>query len=367
MRRLFLRLLLASALAALPKTTFGQEVSPLIVEGPRISKTVFTNWQNIELTYIVRYMKGYEPLLDDMKPRNMFFGPLELDPEFADNLDIRNKRSSGGESYFDVVYHLRYIKEKKEELEIPGQKFSYIQLQAGKEITELSAEHFETQKFLLAYKTVLTSNADDIKDPIDFGSFSGPAWRWKVASGGVLVFGLIFSLLIFRKPVVVVHIGAAHTQGTALASQIKIEDVYRNIENGFRKIQILTTSDLAMRSELGEICNNAKLLIRLYVPHIGAGATNAEIISEMKVIQVPWVAERLTMLSLSLKAADDFLYNVDSVAGEDETLLKPALKNFWMVVQELHPYRVYLHTLWFRVKETVVGPFRRRGWWPWKF
>ncbi len=365
MRRFLVRLLLASALAALPKLTFGQEVAAFIVEGPRISRTAFTNWENIELTYIVRYMKGYEPLLDDMKPRNMVFGPLELDPEFADNIDVRNKRSSGNESYFDVVYHLRYIKEKKEELEIPGQKFSYIELQAGKERTELPAKHFETQKFLLAYRTVLTRDADDIKDPIDFGSFSGPALRWKVASGVVLFFGLIFSLLIFRKPVVVVHIGAAHMEGTVLASQIKLEDVYRNLENGVRKIQGMSASDPAIRSELGAVCNNARLLIRLYMPHIGAGATNAEIASKLKEIQVPWVAERLIALATCLKTSEDFLYHSHS---EAETVAIPILAfgNFWMVVQELHPYRVHLHTLWFRVKETVAGPFRRRGWWPWK-
>src|SRR3989344_6628559 len=65
-----------------PPDLFGQQdvLSPFRVEGPRISRTAFTNWDKIELVYTLGYYDGYEPMYEDLRPDNMHFSPLEMDP-----------------------------------------------------------------------------------------------------------------------------------------------------------------------------------------------------------------------------------------------------------------------------------------------
>src|SRR3989338_7436682 len=83
--------------------------NPVIVDQPLVLITVFTNWQEIQLTYTIRWLDGYEPLFDEAKPENMSFGEFELDPIRGHKLERRNRRKYKKENYEDLVYYLRYI------------------------------------------------------------------------------------------------------------------------------------------------------------------------------------------------------------------------------------------------------------------
>mgnify|MGYP001605672451 FL=1 len=364
MDKLFRWVLLASIFAVLSSSAFGQEVSPMIVEGPRYSKTAFNNWEKIELTYAVRYMKGYEPLIDDMKPGNMMFGVLELDPEFAEKVDIRNPRIFGNEYYFDITYHLRYISEKKEELEIPGQKFPYIRIQAGKEKTELMVEFFSTSKFYLSYQPVTTSDADDIKDNIDFGSFSKQALLWKVSGGAVFFGGILLTLIaVFSKPVLVVQMGGKSVKSTESVETEAVDPhlVSRALVEGTAKVKILLKSvdSVGLKTELGAVCNNARILFRIYAPDINPGAVYDEMTLAIQGLEPVWERERLTRLISSLKYFENFLYKPDVIDTELPTLTL-YVNELYTTATDLDPRIVSRQQLLFRWKRRLTG------WWLWK-
>ncbi|MDP3731144.1 MAG: hypothetical protein Q8R34_01470 [bacterium] len=190
MRRCFYLALLAVFLACLPRAGLAQEPSPMIVDQPRLSKTVFTNWDPIEVIFTVRYLDGYEPDMERIK--SLSFPPFELDSEVKENPKIVRKQKYREENYFDIVYSLRMIAEKKGEVVLPAQKFYYIKLEPGKPREELEVKEFETKEVQLRYDHVLTSKADDIIDRIDFGDFGWQAWFWK----GLALAGFILSALL---------------------------------------------------------------------------------------------------------------------------------------------------------------------------
>lgn len=375
MTRLFRRLLLAIVLASFPTVVFSQEeVAPLIVEGPRPSITLFTNWQKIELAYTVRYMKGYKPLLDNMKPGNMSFSPLEPDPEFADRLDVRNERQFGDEFYFDVVYHLRHIGEKKGELEIPGQKFPYILPQAGKEDAELRVENFPTKPFLLNYGTVLTSDADDIKDNIDFGSFSKQALVWKVSGGIVFFAGSLLTLIaVFSRPKLVVPVAgeASGAAGAGAGSSVVNPDaVYKALWDGATSLKLLLDPKDRdrLKTELGAVCNNSRTLLRLYAPNINPGDVCDEMFSAVRKLEFVWERERLVRLVSGLRDFENILYGFDFGVGTQ--LSASTIAEFGDVIRDLDPRNVAKKQRMYRWKNKLSKPFghlRFKKWrLPWK-
>lgn len=190
MRKCFYLALLAIFLAYLPSDLSAQEPSPLVVDQPRLSKTVFINWEPIEVIFTVRYMDGYEP--DENRIKNLSFSPFELDLEVDENPRIVRRQKYRQENYFDVVYSLRLIGEKKGEVVLPAQKFAYVKLETGKPREEWEVKEFETKAIKLRYDNVLTSEADDIIDRIDFGDFGWRVWFWK----GLALAGFVFSVLV---------------------------------------------------------------------------------------------------------------------------------------------------------------------------
>ncbi len=197
MRKCFYLALLAVFLACLPRGLLAQEPSPMVVDPPRLSKTVFTNWEPVEVIFTVRYLDGYEPDYEQLK--NLSFAPFELEEQNGDNPKIVRRQKYKAENYFDAVYSLRLIGEKKGEVVLPAQKFFYIKLEPGKSREELEVKEFETEAIKLRYDSVLTAGADDIIDRIDFGDFSYQVYFWKgLALGGFLLSMTVCWWVIFR-------------------------------------------------------------------------------------------------------------------------------------------------------------------------
>lgn len=365
-RKLFEGLILAIALAATPPTTFGQEVSPFIVEGPAISRTSFTNWERIELTYTVRYLNGYKPALESMKTGSMNFGVLEPDPAFGDELEVRNQRSLGEEHYFDIVYHLRYIAEKKDEIIIPGQKFPYLQLSAGKNEAELIAKYFVTAEFKLAYRTVLTSDADDIKDQIDFGSFTASAWHWKLSAGIVLVGGLFLAaVLVFRKPVLVMaEEGAA--SGEDVTSPVAATDpleLLRLLEEKVAKAKEQIRGEnpdwAGIRSALGAICDDLRAILLVMVPGVSSGTINGDVAVAAAKMQPIWIGQHLFSLTTTLKELEKFLYQSDNPSAGNDSGVSIFLDSAMEAAHDLRPWKIYWHQFWFGMKQRLSRLWRK--------
>src|SRR3989338_772061 len=107
MRKRQIFMLLIAIWLAIIIPAMGQEEMPVIVDPPRVSMTVFTNWQEIKLTYTIRWLDGYELLYEMSEPENMSFGEFELDPIKGHELERQNRRRYKKENYEDLVYYLR--------------------------------------------------------------------------------------------------------------------------------------------------------------------------------------------------------------------------------------------------------------------
>ena len=199
LKRLNSELLIAVWLAmTIPVMAQEQE---MIVTLSDVSTRVFTTWQEVRLVYTLHWLDGFEPQLDLAKLENMSFGSLEPDPTKKKNMEITNQRRHGKENYVDLVYSFRHIGEKKGDIIIPEQVFHYIKLQEGKSRDGQAVLQVKAPGILLDYRSVLTKDADDIMDRIDFGSFQRISFLWKI--GAVCGFLLTFSaalLLIFKSP-----------------------------------------------------------------------------------------------------------------------------------------------------------------------
>lgn len=336
MGRAIRRFLFALVIFA-PAHLFGQEVfSPLIVEGPQISRTAFFNWEKIELTYTVRWMDGYEPVLNDLRPQAMSFGILELDPDMAEVSDIRNEREFGNENFFDIVYHLRYMGEKKGELIIPGQKFNYKRVQSGDD----QVQSFSTPEFTLSYYPVIPKNADDIKEEWDPGSYQELAMYWKLSAAAIFLFGILGSfVLVFFRPVPV-----------ALAEKKEALAVAKATERILEPASVLhRLRDNIFKGNIGAVCNGLGDLIRAYVPAVGPGMTSKDMVGPITDIPHVWERVRLLRIHQELCGIEDFLFG-----GEDAVY---SLKNLYATLQELSPVSVYWRRRLFILKQKLAKPF----------
>lgn len=365
MHRAVLRFLLLALVTAMPAGSAGQELSPLIVEGPQYSRTAFANWEKIELTYTVRYLAGYEPVLNDFRPQALDFGPMQLDPEFSGVLDIRNERTLGKESYFDVVYHLRYIGEKKGELTIPILRFAYMRTQSGPS----SIQHFLLPEFKLAYHSVLTTDADDIKDHINFGSYQRTALLWKSAAGVTLALGILGALLlVFFRPVPAALESAetkAESAATVAQSAVYLPALVRELVSGITglKAGILNKeSDPGeIQTGLGAVCNGLKDLLRAYVPDIGPGATSSDMASVISVIPHKWEQERFYQVQRMLVKMEDILFRYPDEFRAGILDLAPDLDKLQPAILDLSPWRMYWRRKLFRLKRSAAGRLSRAG------
>lgn len=204
-KRVSLLFLIMLSLMGSVETLSAQEAFPVLVMSARSSVTVFTNWQLIELTYTIGYLDGYALLYDGprgISPQSMSFG-LELDPDLGVKLIRRHQRRYKNENYVDLVYYVRHIGEQKGDIVIPEQIFYYYKEEPGQ--PREGQEVYETKSLpiRLRYDSVLTKDANDIMDRIDFGSFERQEQLWKRLALGLILTMLFALFWLFRKPVLV--------------------------------------------------------------------------------------------------------------------------------------------------------------------
>lgn len=323
-RQMFM--LLIAIWLAIISTACRQEIqpvlsveNPVIVDLPWVSRTVFTNWVEIEVVYTVRWLDGYKPLFDQVKPENMSFNPFELDPISGQKLELRDRRKYKKENYQDIIYHLKHIGEKKGDVIISEQVFYYVKEEPGKSLENLETKEFKAPGFLLRYDSVLTNGADDIMDRVDFGSFKRQEYFWKGLSGGLaLVFGVVLFLL-FRRPVVVA--GKISKTKTVFAGQVINEQKERLTP----KYALVFLSDKLFRLQLGfagnpnnlklhyetrvAICNELRQFFLSFVPCLMEGEfTFREIRDKISLISEKRKRELLVVITKRLEAYEKILY-----------------------------------------------------------
>jgi len=326
------------AVVLIPVKSSQETVMPVIVSGPVFSATEFTNWEVIDLTYTFRYMDGYEPVWNELMPHEMNFGVLELDPQFSEKLDTRNKgRRFQKENYFDIVYHLRYMDANKDELIIPSQRFAYRKVQAGDD----KVEYFTTKEFILAYRTVLTSDADDIIEHYDQGSFQKLATTWKTVTLVVIpVLALGSLLLIFWTPVTVPLLRGA--DGQVISS---ISPKVLNLDSLITEL----LHNLAKRN-LGPVCDGLTDLIRAYVPAVKIGTFSKEMIAPITAVPHEWERERLLRVNKSIRDIEDYLFaEMKSPA--------PSLEGLAVTLEELRPAVIYRRRHMFNLRNRPANFF----------
>ena len=334
-RRLSVFLLIVAVCGCRINSSSSQdEILAVRVEGPRISRTAFTNWETIELTYNVGYMDGYEPVWDDLKPGAMSFGVLELDPDFSKESDIRNKRKFGKENYFDIVYHLRYMADEKKELTIPGQRFSYRQIQSGNS----EVRYDTTKEFKLVYNTVLTSDADDIKEEYDQGYYRNKAVGRKILGAVVVLLGLIGGFVILFSRLVPMALPKTSGDQKVPEAPFKVSDLTSVLAS-------LRINIVEKNMEL--VCNGLHDVIRLYVPEIGPGVFSKDMTAFILVVPHEWERERLLRLGHTVQIIEDYLYS-------DRKGPEPDLTNLAATLEELRPDTVYKRRHVFNLKHRLM-------------
>lgn len=308
-----------------PPDLFGQQdvLSPFRVEGPRISRTAFTNWEKIELTFTLGYYDGYEPMYEDLRPNNMTFSPLEMDPNYSLNkqnkLDRRNERTFQKEHFIDVIYHLRYANEKKGDLEIVPSPFSYRKLEVGKEKGDTEVKQFKIPKFLLKYGSVLTPDPNlDIKDKTDFGSFLGQAraWHWG-AIGLFLLFGCPTLYFMFRRPVYNFAVSDPISSGSAGQPVIELHDCLVLLSSAGQRLGEITVDPYDFYNRAVDMHNASRRVLETYVPGVTDASTVSQIEEHLKSITFPWLHQQLSGVYNVFQACENYLYQVD-LKGDTE-------------------------------------------------
>jgi len=271
----------------------------------------------------------------------MNFGILEFDPEFAEEVDIKNERKFEKENYFDITYHLRYMSEKKGEIVVPGQKFAYRDLLAS----ESAVQYFPTQEFILAYNTVLTKDAEEIKEEFDLGSYQNKAMFWKVSAGIIILIGIIGSFaLVFFRPV-----PAPLAASAAGASVPQIADAIIDLT---KVISGLETN--IAKGNIGAVCNGLSDVIRAYAPSINPGMTSKDMTTSVLAIPHEWERNRLLRVHAALCDIEDDLF----IGGDDiNDKVKYHMSYLVATVRELRPWSVYWHRHLFNLKGKLARPF----------
>ncbi len=302
MRKRFCLALLAVFLAYLPERVLAQDEYPVIVSAPQVSVSVFTNWQLIKLTYTIGYLDGYQPNFEEARPENMSFG-LEIDQEKGSQLLRLNKRRYKNENYEDLVYYVRHIGEKKGEITIPEQIFRYIKEEPGQSAEGQLVHEAKAPATVLRYDSVLTKEANDIMDVIDFGSFQKQEKIWRVAYLGLVVLSGLVIFFIFYRPAVArkMTVRPKNTSGKVLESNpeklsalLLPKQALQKFIQDFQSRQTLVVSLPAISTEIrptldqeerARLANGLKELLGIYIPTILDSDTPEEI--SLKIKDVP--------------------------------------------------------------------------------
>lgn len=331
--------------ALLARSLLAQE-SPFIVGPPRLSVKTFTNWQLVKLTYTVSYLNDYDFLEEEAKPENMSFGPLELDPVLGRKQIIENRRFVGKQISLDLIYYLRHVGEKKGELIIPEQAFRYIKLMPGKSKKGQEVLEVKSEPIALRYDSVLTKDADDIMDEIDFGSFQQKTRLWKYgAVAGFLVSLAGALVLIFKNP----FRRKRHDETAESGQEAVLEEerrlapqealkLFNKHLDGIR-LSVLDNQD-DQSGPRAKLCNELRDLLSAYAPQLLPSDTNEEIKVKIVAMGSGKASETLGYLANWLEHNDDILYGLKAGGNID-----PDISNVKNIARNLKWYKIKLFNL----------------------
>lgn len=305
----------------------AQEEMPVIVDPLRVSMTVFTNWQEIQLTYTIRWLDGYKPLFEMAEPEDMSFGDhFELDPVKGQKLIKINERKYKKENYADLIYYLRYIDEKKGDVLISEQTFHYIKQEPGKSDEGAEAKEFKVPGIMLRYDSVLTKDADDIIDRVDFGSFKRQENILNGLMGGlILIFGAAI-FFMFRKPAIRALSKTSEIKAVSAGQAIdeqeeRLRPKYALIFLGNKLFRLQAglagnPDSQKLRETKVVICNELRRFFLSYIPNLAGGEfTHEEIRGRISQIPEKRKRELLVILTGWLEFQENILYHEKPSGG----------------------------------------------------
>lgn len=336
----------------------AQDEYPVIVHQPTVSVTVFTDWQLIKVTYTVDYLEGYKLLLREAEPDNMAFGLFEPDPVLGRKLIVRNQRQREQPEYdnsktkpkpktayyMDLVYYLRHVGEKKGDILIPEQIFSYIKEAPGKSDELIEQKKIKAPGALLRYDSVLTKDADDIIDRIDFSSFKKREilWKYWITGGGFVVTWLAALFLLFKGPsmkkLALKNLKMASRNSKILPDPETQPEILEAFLQKISRLKPQTGNwqEWDSRSARASFCDELRAMLLAFVPGALASDTQSELKIRIAAIEDGKPKETLITLANWLEHEDGILYgpeagglpsDIDSVANIVRNGLMPQKKS----------------------------------------
>lgn len=301
------------------RSLLAQEEIPFFVDPPKPSTTVCTDWQEVDLIYTLHWLDGYRPQYESVKPENMSFSPFELDPLRGYKLEKQNKRKYKKENYIDLVYHIRCMAEKKGEIPIPEQIFKYVKEGPGGFIENSEEKDFKTPGIMLRYDSVLTKDADDIIDTIDFGSFKKQEHIWKGLSAIPVVLFVVISFILFRKHTILVSAKAKKLMAKKtgqnrtdyqerLIPKEALKVFQKNLNKLLIKTLLIPSPDPPLEL-LAQLHEELHQLLASYVPEILDSDTPRQIESKIMNMEPGDLRDNLHVLNDCLIGYDNLLYD----------------------------------------------------------
>lgn len=316
-----LRIAVMTAILLAPaQLALAQEEMPVIVAQLVVEITSFTNCQEVKIVYTIGWYDGYEVVFDNSHPERMNSGDFEIDPIKGRKFIKINERKVGRANYADVVYYLRHISPKMKPIEprkIPEQIFYYRcpSCEPGKPVDQLPLEEIKSPAIVLNYVTVLTPGADDIKDRVDFGSFSQQAlWLRGTALFIFVMFSGLTIYILFRKPT---GVESASDRSLALG-QKKEAIVYRpnrataltmflRISKSKSKKVWLARYHTNPKKTLADFSNELQNLILSFVPSARDSDTTNDILAKSLKLKPTRLASLISHLTERLAVYDRVL------------------------------------------------------------
>lgn len=335
------------------------EPMPFIVDDPFIvSRTAFVTGEEIEIVYPIRFLDGYEFLLEKASPDSMSFYPFEI-------VDFRVEREhkQGSENYINLVYTLRHIGEKKGPIKIPAQLFYYVKKEPGKSTRDLEVRQFESKEIVLSYVSTLTEDADDIRDEIDFGQFKNKAYFFiaiAAAIPGIFVFFAFF--ILFRRPEVRVVVAGIEKEKKVSEAPPYLEIVasrrkaLRELWKCLKKLEAgLHSLDEEKIKELElEVFQSIRKLLVAYVPEANFSYTPNDFINKISSLEIRYrpfllaLSSKLEKYQVYVNSQRSFLFP-EGVDIKDVPLARREVYDLIFLAERfrLHKKIVYLSKLYF--------------------
>ena len=197
----------AVILLFLPRSSFGQELPPLVVETLKPVPTVVKTGEPFVQVYRVRFPdlidEGKEVIVleDRITPESVAVQPFE-----ATVLEIVKRRVSD-EHIWDFAYTLRIVNPTKRTYLLPSFSFYWLLRDLGEAIEEAEVQLVNTDEVFVSYVTTVTTDPVlDVRDAIELGSFRTRATllkaiAWTIAPLPLVVWLVMFIRLVRRQKV----------------------------------------------------------------------------------------------------------------------------------------------------------------------